>query len=83
MFYRHKQTLLSANHSIQSENDHVANKRPIPALIPVRSKRRASASQIILAVCNDYVLASTVEREETLVKINYDVLEFGVLRHYD
>lgn len=76
-------TVLSANHSIQSENNHAANKRPIPALIPVRPKRRSSASQIILAVCNDYVLSSTVEREGTLVKINYDRPGFGVLRHDD
>lgn len=76
-------SVLSAYHSIQTENNHVAPKRPIPALIPLRPKRRFSASQIILAVCNDHVLSSPIDHEETLVKINYDKPEFGVLRYDD
>lgn len=73
----------SADQSIQSENNHIAPKRPIPALIPVRPKRRNSASQIILAVCNDYMLSSPTDHEEVLVKINCDIPDFGVLRYDD
>lgn len=67
---------------VQNVVAHVGPNRPLPALIPLKinSKRRMSAKDIVLGVCN--ILIPSDNKENTTLNVNFNVPEFGNL-HYD